>query len=274
MKYLKLLALIIFPIFFSQTVFAHEYLGQLGFNPVATDIFYVTCKSTQPLTRFTYQIARTSGTGYVSIQPYVAADAAAVTPVPAASTSSSGTFSPMKTINMNGSLTGKSFFFKVYKSSMNPSALTYRVRAYCINTQGEVNPDELSSVNTYLQNDNSSLSQKIFTGSLGTATSATDKWYFNCPSTVTTKLWFSVIRSAGTGCVRAIYDGSGANTTSCGTHSGQVVSAGTGNKYFTINKNPPSSGALNYVVLASCLAPLSGGGYWMVTGAQTYTQNQ
>ncbi len=113
-----------------------------------------------------------------------------------------------------------------------------------------------------------------YAGSLGTAATATDKWYFSCTSTNTSQLRVRIRRSAGTPCVRVQSTSPAYNVTSCSTTftSQQILSTGSGVKSFTVTKNPQASGAASYVVDAHCWR--STGVHGTQTTPQTYLQNQ
>lgn len=117
-----------------------------------------------------------------------------------------------------------------------------------------------------------------YSGALGNAATATDKWYFQCLNPNTVKITFQVRRSAGTGCVKATYNATGANTTSCSTTFAPAVAiniaTGAGAKQFTINKNPANTGARSYTVRAHCIDKTGVHNPADQTSTQTYTQNQ
>ncbi len=116
-----------------------------------------------------------------------------------------------------------------------------------------------------------------YNGTLGTATTATDKWYFQCLNANTVKVEFQVKRTAGTPCIKATYNATGQNATSCGALAPATpiaVTTGAGAKFFTINKNPVKSGTNSYTVSAHCIDSSGVHNPADQTTPQTYTQNQ
>ncbi len=116
-----------------------------------------------------------------------------------------------------------------------------------------------------------------YNGTLGTAATATDKWYFSCTNSKTVKIQFQVKRTAGTPCVKATYPATGANATSCGALAPAAainVATGAGAKFFTVNKSPAISGTNSYTVVAHCIDNTGVHNPADQTSPQTYTQNQ
>ena len=117
-----------------------------------------------------------------------------------------------------------------------------------------------------------------YLGTLGSATTATDKWYFQCISRNTVKVTFQVRRTAGTPCVRAIYNATGQNGTSCGALAPATpitVATGAGAKFFTINKNSTvKTGTNSYAVVAHCWNRDGTHVDSQQTTPQVYQQNQ
>lgn len=116
-----------------------------------------------------------------------------------------------------------------------------------------------------------------YTGTLGAATTATDKFYISCAAG-TAKFTYQIRRNAGTPNVRAQSTSpAGAATTSSGTGTFSpliTVNTGSGAKFFQVNKNPAATGTDSYTLRMHC---------WDTAGnhnpddqptAVTYTQNQ
>jgi hypothetical protein len=87
-----------------------------------------------------------------------------------------------------------------------------------------------------------------------------------------------VRRTAGTGCVKATFNATGANATSCSTTFAPAVAinipTGAGAKQFTVNKNPANTGTRSYTVRAHCIDNTGVHNPADQTSTQTYTQNQ
>lgn len=115
-----------------------------------------------------------------------------------------------------------------------------------------------------------------YLGTLGTATTATDIWYFTCLNPNTAKVQLQVARTAGTPCVKAALSGTTLNATSCSTSftALQQVATGPGNKVFIVNKNPQIAGTLSYNVRAHCIDNTGVHNPADQTTPQTYLQNQ
>ena len=116
-----------------------------------------------------------------------------------------------------------------------------------------------------------------YNGTLGTAAAATDRWYFQCLNTNTKKVTFQVRRTAGTPCVKATYEATGANATSCGALAPAAainIATGAGAKIFRVNKNPAIAGTNSYTVVAHCIDNTGVHNPADQTTPQTYLQNQ
>lgn len=116
-----------------------------------------------------------------------------------------------------------------------------------------------------------------YSGTLGTASTAKDRWYFSCLNPNTVKVKFQVKRTAGTPCVKATYDATGVNATSCGALAPATaisVTTGAGAKVFSVNKNPAKSGTNSYTVVAHCIDNTGVHNPSDQTTPQTYLQNQ
>lgn len=92
-------------------------------------------------------------------------------------------------------------------------------------------------------------------GTLGTASTAADKFYITCAAG-TAKITYQVRRNSGTPKVRAAaYSPVGAATTATvtGTFSPLVtLTTGSGAKFFKIDKNPAATGADSYTLRMHC----------------------
>lgn len=116
-----------------------------------------------------------------------------------------------------------------------------------------------------------------YNGTLKAAAASADKWYFMCTNANTVKVTFQVKRTKGTPCVKATYDATGQNATSCGALAPAAainVATGAGAKFFTINKNPAIAGTNSYTVSAHCIDSTGVHNPADQTTPQVYTQNQ
>jgi hypothetical protein len=116
-----------------------------------------------------------------------------------------------------------------------------------------------------------------YLGTLGTAATAKDIWYFQCLNPNTAKVQLQVKRQAGTPCVKAALSGTALSATSCSTTSFtalQAVAAGPGAKVFTVSKNPALAGTDSYTVRAHCIDNTGVHNPNDQTTPQTYLQNQ
>ena len=120
-------------------------------------------------------------------------------------------------------------------------------------------------------------SAQVYLGTLGTAATAKDTWYFSCLNRNTAKVQLQVKRQIGNPCVKAALSGTALSATSCSTTTFttlQQVAAGRGNKFFTISKNVAIAGTLSYTVRAHCIDNTGVGNPADQTSPQTYIQNQ
>jgi hypothetical protein len=116
-----------------------------------------------------------------------------------------------------------------------------------------------------------------YLGTLGTAATAKDIWYFQCLNPNTAKVQLQVKRQAGTPCVKAALNGTALSATSCSTTTFtalQSIAAGPGAKVFTISKNPALAGTDSYTVRAHCIDNTGVHNPDDQTTPQTYLQNQ
>lgn len=116
-----------------------------------------------------------------------------------------------------------------------------------------------------------------YLGTLGTAATAKDTWYFSCLNSSTAKVQLQVKRQAGTPCAKAALSFPALSATSCSTTTFttlQQVTTGSGAKVFTISKNPAIAGTLSYTVRAHCIDSTGVHNPDDQTTPQTYIQNQ
>lgn len=126
---------------FSGVASAHDYTGTLGSSATATDRWYFVCAgSTGSLT---YQIQRIAG---AAAHVKVKFDTTQIISGPTTGTAAVTAFSPLKTAT---TATGAKFF-TINKTAAG--AVSYRVRAHCVDTNGVHNPDDQPTAQTYIQN--------------------------------------------------------------------------------------------------------------------------
>lgn len=113
---------------FSGVVSAHTYSGTLGVAATATDRWYIVCSA--GTASLTYQIQRTAGT---AAHVKVGFDRTGIVSGPTTGARAVTALSPPKTAAVAG-------------------RVSYGVRAFCPDANGNLNPDDQSSVQTYIQN--------------------------------------------------------------------------------------------------------------------------
>lgn len=116
-----------------------------------------------------------------------------------------------------------------------------------------------------------------YEGTLGTAVTATDRWYFQCLNPNNKYIHFGVVRFSGTPCVKAKFDNTGTIRTACTTGYSNFpwsnnIATGPGAKFFTITKT--ATGPVTYSVRAHCVDKNGVENAADQTWVQTYVQNQ
>jgi hypothetical protein len=115
-----------------------------------------------------------------------------------------------------------------------------------------------------------------YLGTLGTAATAKDIWYFTCSNPRTAKLVVQVKRPAGKPCIKAQVSSPAATLNSCSTAYTlpKILPTRSGAKVFTLSKSPAAAGIAVYIVKADCLDNTSVQNPEDQTSPQTYIQNQ
>ncbi len=126
---------------FSSVASAHDYTGSLGSAAGATDRWYFVCSG--GTASLTYQIQRTAGT---AAHVRVKFDTTGIISGPTTGTAAVTAFSPLKTAATGASVK----ILTINKTAAG--AVSYRVRAHCIDASGQHNPDDQTDVQTYIQN--------------------------------------------------------------------------------------------------------------------------
>jgi hypothetical protein len=126
---------------FSGVASAHDYTGSLGSAATATDRWYFVCSA--GTASLTYQIQRTAGT---AAHVKVKFDTTGIISGPTTGAAAVTAFSPLKTAATGASAK----FFTINKTAAG--AVSYRVRAHCLDASGTHNPDDQTAVQTYVQN--------------------------------------------------------------------------------------------------------------------------